>query len=95
MSLGCKSGRSLPMSLFTTRNEHAALSFKQLMGRGDSEETGSGGNRGRRGRFAPRKTNLINTQHKDKMGKVLNFKVQQVAVDLVVDVRIILLLAQV
>lgn len=29
------------------------------------------------------------------MGKVLNFKVQQVAVDLVVDVRIIFLLAQV
>lgn len=29
------------------------------------------------------------------MGKVLNFKVQQVTVDLVVDVRIIFLLAQV
>lgn len=30
-----------------------------------------------------------------KMWKMLNFKVQQVAVDLVVDIRIILLLAQV
>lgn len=36
-----------------------------------------------------------NTQNKDKMWKMLNFKVQQVAVDLVVDIRIILLLAQV
>lgn len=41
------------------------------------------------------RSNLINTQHKDKKGKVLNFEVQQVAIDLVVDVRIILLLAQV
>lgn len=82
MSLACKSGRSLLMSLFTTRNEHAALSFKQLKGRG---RRGGGG-------LCHGKPNLINTQHKDK---VLNFKVKQVAVDLVVDIGIILLLAQV
>lgn len=39
--------------------------------------------------------NLINTQHKDKVRKVLDFGVQQATVNLVVDVRIILLLAQV
>lgn len=59
------------------------------MGRGGGGvETDSGGQ-------AEEGEVCTNTQNKDKMWKMLNFKVQQVAVDLVVDIRIILLLAQV
>lgn len=32
-------------SLFTTRNEHAALSFKQLIGRGEDTDRGHSGRR--------------------------------------------------
>lgn len=76
-------------AFLTQRNEHAALSFKQLT-RARAQEEG--------GRFDQRrkkKHNLINTQKDKQSGSVLSFEIQQVAVDLVVDVRIILLLAQV
>lgn len=42
-----------------------------------------------------KKHNLIDTQKDKRSVKVLNFEIQQVAVDFVVDVRIIFLLAQV
>lgn len=60
------------MSIFTTRNEHAAFSFMQLMGRGDSEEIDSGG---WGGVGYQEEHDLINTQCKDKMRNVLNFEV--------------------
>lgn len=54
------------MRLFTTRNAHAALSFKQLIGRGkDTGRVGQGEEDGRK--FVPGKkknNNLINTQKK-------------------------------
>lgn len=57
------------MSLFTTRNEHAVLSFKQLMGRDDSEETDSRDG-GAGGRLVPGKTPLKSTLNiKTKWGK--------------------------
>lgn len=40
-ALVVKSGRSLMTSLFTTRNEHAALSFKQLIGKGEDTVGGA------------------------------------------------------
>lgn len=63
-----------------------AKSLKQLMRRGDGEEAGG---------MYQETPNLINTQQKDKVREVLDFGVQQATVNLVVDVRIILLLAQV
>lgn len=84
------------MNLFTTRNKHAVLTFKQLMGKSDSKDMKSRdeGSEGQ-GSVYQRKLHLITTPNKNKMGRWLHFKVQQVAVDLVVDVRIIFLLAQV
>lgn len=84
------------MSLFfTTWNEHAAFVIQAAGGerrqRGDRQQ----GQVEERGGLYQRKVNLVSTRHKDKIEKVLNFKVQQVTVDLVVDVWIILLLAQV
>ncbi len=67
LSLGCKSGRRLLMSLFTTRNEHAAQPFKQLRRRGEDTGRKDTRRRRRRRRFVPRKKQLDHHAVKDKM----------------------------
>lgn len=85
------------MNPSTTRNKHAVLTFKQLMGKSDSKYDMKSKDEGRKeeGSVYQRKLHLITTPNKNKIGRWLHFKVQEVAVDLVVDVRIIFLLAQV
>ena len=66
------------------------------MGRGSGVETDSGG-QAEEGEVCTNTQNHANARKRLPflVRKMLNFKVQQVAVDLVVDIRIILLLAQV
>lgn len=80
---------------FTTRNRHAALTFKQVMRVKMAVRLWKAWGGVGAVCVPGKKLHLMTTSNESKMWKWLHFKVQQVAINLVVDIGIIFLLAQV